>query len=66
MIRNYTTVADFALDKSTLAGDSGSDTLGFTATVVFNDATLAGMAAATVNGNTKIEVLTLSDAVGNK
>jgi len=56
VIRNYATVADFELDKSTLAGNSGSDTLGFTAAVVFNDATLFGMAAATVDGNTKIEV----------
>ena len=66
MIRTFATVADFLLDKSTLAGDSGSDTLAFSAAVNFNDATLAGMNAATVDGNTKIEVLTLSDGISNQ
>ena len=71
---SFNTVALFNAAKSTLAGDSGADTLGLgydtlgspPTAVVFNDSTLGGMNAATVDGATKFEVLSLSDVPGNQ
>ena len=56
----FTSAALFNADKSTLAGDSGEDTIGFSAAVIFNDDTLSGMTAALVNSVTQFEVLNLS------
>ena len=57
---SFNTVALFNAAKSTLVGDSGADTLGLgydtlgspPTAVVFNDSTLGGMNAATVDGAT--------------
>ena len=50
----------FLAHKHSIEGDSGADTLGFSAGVTFNDDTLSGMTAALVNAATQLEVLTLS------
>lgn len=65
--RSFTTVSLFTAAKSTLVGDSGSDTLSFsaaTSAIVLNDANFLGMDSV-VNPTTKLENLVLSSTAAN-
>lgn len=63
-IKNFSTVAAFTTDKSTLEGDSGADEISFltaTAGVVLTDTNFSGMPAATLSAVKQFEILRLSD-----
>ena len=64
---SFTSVSAFTAAKSTLAGDSGADTLSFsaaTAAIALNDANFLGMDAV-VSTNTQLENLVLSSTAAN-
>ena len=67
--RSFNTVALFNAAKSTLAGDSGSDTLSFsgaTASIALSDSDFGAMNAATVSANVKWEYLAITANYANQ